>query len=104
MKTFYGPAGSSFSDLFPSRSFSFSFELAKKIKKEKKGGGKEYIHRFPGLTANPPRKNPNVSNSPRNLRTKLLPTPTQFSFFLEIIFILGIVNLDSWFVKILVGG
>lgn len=52
MKTFYGPAGSSFSDLFPSRSFSFSFELAKKIKKEKKGGGgKEYIHRFPGLTA-----------------------------------------------------
>lgn len=81
--------------------FLFLLRACEKKRRE----GKEYIHRFPGLTANPARKNPNASNSPRNTRTKLPPTPTQFSLFFQIISILGFaINLDSWFVEVLVGG
>lgn len=88
-----------FRPISPLSLLSLSPSSSRKNRKEKRGGreeGKEYIHRFPGPTANSrQRKNSNASKSSNET------IPTQFSLFFQIISIHGFaVNLDSWFVEI----
>lgn len=88
-----------FRPISPLSLLSLSPSSSRKNRKEKRGGreeGKEYIHRFPGPTANSrQRKNSNASKSSNET------IPTQFSLFFQIISIHGFaVNLDSWFVEV----
>lgn len=88
-----GRQGRRFQTYFP-LALSLSPSSSRKNKKKKKRERKEYIHRFPGLTA---------KKEPERLEFAAKSSNETTSYSHAILSILGFaINLDSWFVEVLV--